>query len=307
MKYLNLIRYKNLIMLALMQLILFYGFLNLQNIELFLKDWQFLLLVLSTVSIAAGGYIINNIIDQGSDLDNKPGDVVIGKAIPESLAYNLYLAFTITGVGIGFYLANAINKPGFVTVFILSAALLYIYATNFKQIIIVKNIIVAFLLSFSILIVGLFEIFPATHPENRESMSAMFSILFDFATIAFIINFIREIVKDIEDVNGDYNNGIHTLPVAFGVSRTSKLVFGLSFIPIICILYYIYAHLFHLLYATFYLLGFVIGPLLYFSIKIWSAKTKQEFHHLSNVLKLVIFFGIIAIGVIGLNIKYYAA
>ncbi|TGD58049.1 geranylgeranylglycerol-phosphate geranylgeranyltransferase [Flavobacterium humi] len=307
MKYLNLIRYKNLIMIALMQLIVLYGFLNLQYIELFLEDWQFLLLVLATVSIAAGGYIINNIIDQGTDLENKPQDVVIGKAIPESLAYNLYFLCTVTGVGIGFYLSNAINKPGFVTAFILVAAMLYIYATNFKQIIIIKNIIVALLLSFSILIVGLFEIFPATHPGNQVRMSAAFSILFDFATIAFIINFIREIVKDIEDVNGDYNSGIQTLPIAFGVSRTSKLVFGLSFIPVLCILYYIYNYLFQLQYAMFYLLGFVIGPLLYFTIKIWSAKSKEEFHHLSRVLKLVIFFGIIAIGVIGLNIKYYAA
>lgn len=306
MKYLNLIRYKNLIMIALMQLILLYGFLNLQYIDLFLKDWQFFLLVLSTVSIAAGGYIINNIIDQATDLENKPADVVIGKAIPESLAYNLYLVCTVIGVGIGFYLSNAINKPGFVTVFILVAALLYIYATNFKQIIIVKNIIVAFLLSFSILIVGLFEIFPATYPGNQIRMSAAFSILFDFATIAFIINFIREVVKDIEDVNGDYNSGIQTLPIAFGVSRTSKLVFGLSFVPIICIVYYLYNYLFQLQYATFYLLGFVIGPLFYFTIKIWSAKTKQEFHHLSQVLKMVIFFGILAIGIIGLNIKYYA-
>jgi 4-hydroxybenzoate polyprenyltransferase len=52
MKYLKLIRYQNLLILAFMQLIFRYGFLKLQNIPLALTDWQYLLLVLSTVLIA---------------------------------------------------------------------------------------------------------------------------------------------------------------------------------------------------------------------------------------------------------------
>lgn len=307
MKYLNLIRYKNLLMIALMQLILLYGFLKFQDIWLSLADWQYYLLILSTVSIAAGGYIINNIMDQSSDLENKPDNVVVGKSISEALAYNLYIAFTITGVGIGFYLSNVVSKPSFVTIFILCAATLYIYATSLKQIMILGNVVVALLLSFSILIIGLFEIYPATYDGNQKLMSAVFSILLDFATIAFIINFIREMVKDLEDVNGDYNQGLQTLPIVIGVSRTTKIVFGLSFIPMLAILYYVYTYMFQLQYATIYILAFIIGPLLYFSIKIWSSKTKKEFHHLSNVLKLVIFFGIISIAVIGLNMKYYVA
>ena len=138
-------------------------------------------------------------------------------------------------------------------------------------------------------------------------MRVIFSVLLDFAIIAFIINLIREMVKDLEDINGDYNQGMQTLPIVIGVSRTVKIVFGLSFIPILSILYYVNANLFQLLYATLYILGFVVGPLLYFTIKIWTAKTKKDFYHLSTVLKLVIFFGIIAIAVIGLNMKYYVA
>lgn len=307
MKYLNLIRYKNLLMIALMQLIILYGLLKFQDIWLSLADWQYFLLVLSTVSIAAGGYIINNIMDQNSDLENKPKDVIVGKSISETTAYNLYIAFTLVGVGIGFYLSNVISKPSFVTVFILCAALLYIYATSLKQIMILGNVVVALLLSFSIIIIGLFEIFPATYDGNQKVMSAVFSILIDFAIIAFIINFIREMVKDLEDVDGDYNHGMKTLPIVFGVSRTVKLVFALSFIPMICILYYVYNYMFQLQYATIYILGFIIGPLLYFTIKIWTANTKKDFYHLSNVLKLVVLFGIISIGVIGLNMKYYVA
>lgn len=307
MKYLNLIRYKNLLLLAFMQLIILFGFLRMQDIPLALALWQYYLLIVSTVCIAAGGYIINDIMDQDVDGINKPKKAIVGHTISENFAYNLYVAFSIIGVGIGFYLSKIIGRPNFVTVFILCAALLYIYSTSFKQIMIVKNIVVAFLLAFSILIIDLFMIFPATDTTNRAQMFPVFSVLIDFSIIAFIINLLREMVKDLEDVNGDYSNGIQTLPVALGVARTTKLVFGLSFIPTICILYYMYVNLFELQYATVYILGFLVGPLLYFSIKIWSAKNKKDYSHLSDVLKLIIFLGIIAIAVIGINMKYYAA
>lgn len=308
MKYLKLIRYQNLLLIALMQLVVMYGFLKLQNITLFLEnDWQYWLLIVSTVTIAAGGYIINDINDQESDAENKPEGNIVGKSITESTAYNLYIGLTITGVAIGFYLSNVIEKPSFLSAFILCAALLYMYATSFKQILLVKNIVVSFLLAFSIIIVGLIEIYPATTIENQAGMKMAFSVLFDFSIIAFIINLMRELVKDIEDVKGDYNNGIQTLPIVLGISRTAKLVFGFSIIPIALIIYYTYSYLFELQYATIYILTFLIGPLFYFMIKIWSAKSKKEFSHLSTVLKLIIFFGIIAIGIIGLNMKYYAS
>lgn len=307
MKYLQLIRYQNLLLIALMQLVVLHGFLKFQNAWLFLQDWQYYLLVIATVCIAAGGYIINDINDQNADAENKSSGNIVGKTISESTAYNLYVGFTIIGVGIGFYLSNAIQKPNFVTVFILCAALLYIYATNFKQILLVKNIVVSFLLAFSIIIIGLFDIYPAITFENRSVMQIIFSILLDFSIIAFIINFMREIVKDMEDIKGDYNNGIQTLPIVLGVSRTAKLLLVFTFIPVGLILYYTYTNLFKLEFATVYILGFIIGPLFYFMIKIASARSKKEFNHLSTVLKFVIFFGIIAIGVIGLNMKYYAS
>ncbi|MCL9808415.1 geranylgeranylglycerol-phosphate geranylgeranyltransferase [Flavobacterium luminosum] len=307
MKYLKLIRYPNLLLIALMQFVVLYGFLKIQNIWLFLSDWQFGLLVLATICIAAGGNIINDINDQNSDAINKPNSNQVGKSISENQAYNLYATFTIIGVLLGFYLANVIGKPIFGSVFIFCAALLYMYATSFKQILLVKNLIISFLLAFSIIIIGLFEIYPATIPENQAQMKMTFSILLDFAVIAFIINLLREIVKDLEDMKGDYNSGISTLPIVLGVSRTTKILLGYSFIPVIMILYYIYTYLFQLEFATVYILGFIIGPLLYFMIKMGTAKNKKDFNHLSLVLKLIIFFGILAIGVIGLNIQYYAS
>lgn len=291
-----------------MQLIFRYGFLKWQNVPLSLADWQYCLLVLSTVLIAAGGYVINDIFDQDTDSENRQGRTIIGSSISESMGYNIYVALTVAGVGIGFYLSNVILKPSFATIFILIASLLYIYATSLKQMFLVGNVIVAFLLSFSVIIIGIFDLYPATYEGNQKEMGVLFSILIDYAVVAFILNFIREIVKDLEDVNGDYNQGMNTLPIILGVQRTAKVVFGLSFVPLLILLYYTneYFASNNLYIATIYILLTLVGPLLFFTIKSWTAKTKKEFHLLSSVLKIVLFFGILSISVVAYNIKNHA-
>ena len=296
-------------MLAFMQLVFRYGFLKLQNVPLALEDWQYLLLVLSTVLIAAAGYVINNIFDQNTDLENKPNNVIIGKTISESSAYNLYAALNISGVSIGFYLSNVISKPGFAAIFILIAATLYMYATSLKQIMLVGNFIVALLLAFSVIIIGIFDLFPSITSDNQQIMAVLFSILMDYALFAFFINFLREIIKDLEDLNGDYNQGMKTLPIILGVKRTSKLVFILSFIPIITLLFYIknYFMANNLNFAALYSIVFILAPLFYFTVKSWQPKNKIDFHNLSILLKWILLLGILSILIITLNIKYNAS
>ena len=307
MKFLKLIRFQNLIMLALMQLVFhFVFFKNQREPFMALTDLEFLLLVLSTVMIAAGGYVINNIMDQETDEIAKPKDVIVGKHMSEAMAYNLYIAFNIIGVGIGFYLSNLIQKPMFSSIFIVVAGTLYMYATSLKQSLLIGNIIVALLLGFSVIVVGIYDLYPATYEGNRAQMGVLFSILVDYAVFAVLINFIREIVKDIEDMDGDYNAGMSTLPILLGKERTAKVVFGITFIPIVLLIWYINKNLWSLDWVMYYLLLFVLAPLLYFLIKIWSAKSKKDFKHLSTVLKLVLFFGILSIVVITVNMKLNA-
>ncbi|MXO04166.1 geranylgeranylglycerol-phosphate geranylgeranyltransferase [Flavobacterium sp. HBTb2-11-1] len=308
MKFLKLIRYKNLLMLAFMQLLFRYAFLKQQEVPLALADWQYGLLVLSTVLLAAAGYVINNIYDVGTDSINKPNDVVVGKGITETVAYNIYIGLNISGVAIGFILSNIIMRPTFASLFILIASLLYFYATTLKQIMVLGNFVVALLLAVSVLIIGVFDLFPATTSENQAQMASLFSILTDYAIFAFMINFIREIVKDIEDVNGDYNMGMNTLPVAIGVSRAAKIALGFAIIAFIlsglyCNTYFMQNKLY---IAVFYAFATVLAPLLYFIVKIFTAKSQKDFHHLSSILKLILFFGILSILVIALNIKYNA-
>jgi 4-hydroxybenzoate polyprenyltransferase len=308
MKYLKLIRYKNLLLIAFMQLIFRYGFLKFQNVPLALTNWNYLLLVCTTVLIAAGGYIINNILDQDTDGINKPSQVVVGKSISESTAYNMYIGVTFTGVAIGFYLSNVIAKPSFATLFILIAATLYLYATSLKQLLLIGNIIIALLLSFSVIIIGFFDLFPTTNIGNQQKMATVFSILLDYATFAFMINLLREIVKDLEDINGDYNQNRNTLPIFIGANRTTKIVFVLSFIPLFLLLNYINTYFVanNLALITAYSILFIIAPLIYFSVKIFTANKTKDFTHLSFILKLIICFGLLSIALLTYNIPHHA-
>ena len=308
MRFLNVIRYQNLLMLALMQLILRYGFLELRGVTLALSDWQYGFLVLSTVCIAAGGYLVNNIFDQDTDNENRPEKVIIGKTMTEAAAYNFYVALNVVGVGCGFYLANIIGKPAFALFFIIIAATLYLYATTFKRSLLIGNIIVALLLSVSVIVIGIFDLYPVITSENRAMMGVVFRVLLDYAVFAFIINLIREIVKDMEDINGDYNQGMNTLPIAIGAARTAQIVFWASFLPILLLLFYINTYFVanELWIATGYTLLTVVGPLIYFTIRMWNASKPAEFHHLATVLKFVMLFGILSALVISLNIIYRA-
>jgi len=306
--YLKLIRYRHLLVLAFMQLIFRYGFLKLQNISLSLADWQYILLLLSTVCLAAGGAIINAIFQQDSDSENKPEFQVVGKFISENTAYNLYAGFTFIGVSIGFYLSNVIQKPNFAILFILIASTLYFYASSMKNSILVGNLIIAFVNSIYLLIIGLFDLLPSTFEGNQTVMGIHFSILIDYAIFTFIISFLIELVSDIKNTEGDKSQGLSTLAIAIGTLKAKKVALAISLIPIFCVLYYLKVYLFDakLLYSFIYGLIFIIMPLIYFLIKILKANEPKEFRHLYLILNWILVLGYLSILVISLNIRYNA-
>ncbi len=306
MNYLKLIRFQNLLLLALMQLIFRLGYLELIDIPLSLFYWQYALLIAATVFIAAGGYVINDIFDQETDEVNHPKQRIIGTLISESKAYTIYVSLTIIGVACGFAVANSVERPNFAVIFVLIATLLYFYASTLKQIAVIGNIVVAALLAFSVVIIGVFDIIPNTFEFNRMQMALAFSILLDYAKFAFIINLVREIIKDIEDIEGDRIQEMKTLPIWIGIPTTNKVAFLLLLAPVIYLLYYANNYLFnnHLFYGLGYMLMFVIAPLIFSLILIWNAKEKKDYAHISRVLKWIIFFGILTVAVVTLNIKY---
>lgn len=279
----------------MIQILLRYGLFMPLGADLALSSFYFTLLVIATVFIAAAGNIINDIYDVEIDKINKPEKVIIGKIISEKTANYLFIIFNVIGVGLGFYISNQIGKPEFSGYFIVVSALLYLYASFIKSITLLGNVIVSALVAFSLIIVGLFDLLPAVNFLNQEHQSYVFGILLIYSFFAFYINLMREITKDIEDIDGDRNGGLNTLPIVLGRKRTSYIVFGMSVLALFGTIYYIYIHLYNYTYAVLYFLLFVLAPLLYFSVKLWDAKNKSDYTFLSKTLKVIMLFGMCSI------------
>lgn len=295
MNYLNLIRYQNLFFIALVQVFIKYGLFQAFRVETALNHFGFALLVIATICIAAAGNIINDIYDVEIDKINKPNKVLIGKKISERSANRLFIILNITGVAIGFYLANSIGKPSFAALFIVFSALLYLYASYLKGILLIGNLLVSALVAMSLIIVALFDLFPAITSQNQATQSAVFKIVLHYALFAFFINFIREIVKDLQDFNGDKKGGMNTLPIALGRKRTIKIVFILGVFMVLGIVFYMYEYLYNEQTLLLYFLFAIVAPLLYFCIKAWDAETQKNFSFLSKLLKIIMFLGICSI------------
>ncbi|GAB2771951.1 geranylgeranylglycerol-phosphate geranylgeranyltransferase [Actinomadura fibrosa] len=266
------------------------------NIAVSLGWIGFSLLVISMMALAAAGNIINDLHDLETDSINKPEKLIIGTKISERAAYNWYIALNILGVGIGFYLSNLVGRPSFTALFIIPSAFLYFYATQIKGTVLVGNLVVSIMVAMIIVMVGIFDLVPAINPQNRSTQRVIFSILVDYGIFAFLLNFLREVIKDQEDIQGDYKAGYQTLPVILGRKRTNNLIFLLSILPLAGVLYYIYEYLFEHTAAVLYALLLVVAPLLYFMIKLLQAETKKHYRHLSLLLKLILFAGLVSIG-----------
>ncbi len=303
MKYLNLIRYQNLLFIALVQIFIKYGLFYPITVETTLNTFYFTLLVIATLCIAAAGNIINDIYDVEIDRINKPSKVLIGKKISERTANRLFIILNVIGVVIGFYLSNSIGKPGFAALFIVFSALLYLYASYLKGMLLIGNLSVSFLVAMSLIIVALFDILPAITTQNQTAQSATFKIVLHYALFAFFINLIREVVKDLQDINGDKNGRMNTLAIALGRKRTMTIVFLLGVFMVLGVVFYMYQYLYNQQVLLLYFLFAIVAPLLYFCIKSWDAETPREYAFLSNLLKIIMFLGICSIPLFSFTIS----
>lgn len=291
MAYLNILRPINLVFIAVVQLLIKFVLFPAMVVSETLNDWHFALLIFATLAIAGGGYVINDIYDVEIDKINKPNKVIVGKKISSNAALTYYMILTILGVGSGFYISNLIGRPGFAAIFVLVAAMLYLYASYLKSWLIAGNLLVSILVGTSLIIVGIFELLPAITEANQSLQRQAFKVILEYALFALFINFIREIVKDIEDINGDKNGGMNTLPILLGRQRTSNVVIAMGIMAIAAIILYINDRWYDQKLMVAYYLLLVVGPLIYFCIKAYQADKKEDFSRLSMILKVVLFLG----------------
>ncbi|MTI21995.1 prenyltransferase [Fulvivirga sp. RKSG066] len=238
-----------------------------------LTDIRLLLLALSSVLIAAAGYIINDYYDVKIDLINKPHRVVVGRILKRRVAMVAHTILNFMGISIGFLLSWQIGIINF-----LSALILWLYSNQLKRIALVGNVTVAVLTGLSIYIINVL------YQELNYLVIA-------YALFAFTFTLIREIIKDMEDVKGDLTFGCRTFPVVYGLRNTKVLLYIIEISFVIGLAALAYAFLgFKMM--TFSLL--LIIPLGFLTYKLYKADTTRHFNLLSNYCKVVMLIGILS-------------
>ncbi len=302
--FLQLVRWKNLVMLALIQVLFKYVYFPSFSVETALSHFNFAILVFTTLIIAAAGYIINDIYDVDADKINKPTKVLVTRKITKKQANFLYNIFNGIGLLSGLYLAHTIDKLSFVAIFVITILLLKVYNSDFKKRPIVGNVVVSLLVSLSILIVGVFDIIPMVTEENDIDQYYAFRVLIDYAGFAFMFMLLREMVKDVEDVNGDKYMNMKTLPIILGRKRANYVIFVLSFVPLILITSYSFNSFTNVPFVLAYMLIVVLLPLLFFMTKILYAKSKKDYIYASKLLKFIMLLGMFSVAILSLTIYY---
>jgi len=287
------IRWKNLLMIALTQILIKYVLFDKFDLSTSLSHIDFILLVLSSVFIAASGYIINDIQDVKTDILNKPNQVFVSKKITASKANNLYITLNSFGLLIGFYLSYAVDKVTFFALFIIISLLLYNYAINLKKKLLVGNLIVSFVVFLSIMIVPIFDIVPATNPYNSETQYLAFYPVFVLSCFAFLLTLLREITKDAEDMEGDKKIQANTFPIRYGIKKTNQLLFVIGSMTLLLVSYFSF-FLWETKHMAAIYLGLLVAlPLLYYLFRATKSITKKHYQELSKLLKIIMLLGIL--------------
>ncbi len=301
MKYiLRLIRWQNLLIIIYIFLAFRYclvgSFFNLYGLGFRLPLVDFILLITATVLIAAAGYIINDYFDVETDKLNQK-DPVIGYYFSSNMAIVLYIVLSVIGLILGSVVSVRIGHPSFSLIFFIAASLLWFYSSSFKQSFLLGNLIVAFLASLVPLLIIVYDLLPAMEyykPEIRTmniNMNIPALWMLGYSAFAFLYTFVREIVKDIEDSNGDHKRGYKTLAITIGQSASKILVISLLLIYTV-VLIWLFVKYLNLTLSIIYLAVFLVLPSLITMFLVIRAQDKKQFHLISTALKFIMFLGI---------------
>ena len=307
--FLWLIRYRNLLIIAATQYMMRYlivaPILAVDGFELQIDHLHFFLLVFSSMAITAAGYVINDYFDMKTDLLNRPSTVIVGRKISRRSAMTYHIIINGIGIMTGIYLAWHIGILSLGIAYILAAGLLWFYSTTYKRQFLIGNLIVSVFTAVVPFIVVVFEI-PMLNQvyhdvliANQMNFNVIIGWVGGFAFFAFLSTLLREIIKDIEDFEGDAAYGRNTLPIVLGI-RASKIIVSVIILVTVTALIVVYlkflvydpAGKMDLLTLTWFAAALVI-PFLFLLYRIISASDKDDYHRCSNLTKTIMLAGIL--------------
>jgi 4-hydroxybenzoate polyprenyltransferase len=238
-----------------------------------LHDLRLFLLSLSTVLIAAGGYVINDYYDVKIDYVNNPERVVVGKTIHRRFAILFHIALSGLGVIVGLFISWKLALVNF-----LSVAVLWFYSNLLKRLPFIGNFTVALLTGASIAVIILLY--------NANTV-----LILIYALFSFFMTLVREIIKDMEDLKGDNTYGCKTLPIVWGIRKTKIALYLLIlfFSVTVVVINQLYVKL-----DVIYFVMLLFVPLAWLVTRLVRADTKKDYGWLSSFCKVIMLLGILS-------------
>jgi 4-hydroxybenzoate polyprenyltransferase len=275
LSFFSVVRGYNIFVIALAQYLAAIFILSpeIRALDVILDYRLFILVVASSLTIASG-YIINNFYDAKKDLINRPRKVMIDRLVSQQTKLKVYFAINFIVVLIAGIVSWRASL--FFSVYIF---LIWFYSHKLKKYPIIGNItaaVLAVLPFFGILL----------YYKN------FYHVIFAHAIFLFLLIFIRELIKDLENIEGDLVNNYRTIPVLFG-EKTAKSIITILTISTIIPAYFL-IDVFNVGYMDIYFYLSLLG-LIFFLLKLWKSKTKPEYLKLHFLLKFIIVAGVFSI------------
>jgi len=264
------------------------------NIRPNVSGWNFVLICLSSVLIAAAGYIINDYFDLNIDRINKPERLIVQNIIKRRWTIVWHFFLSMAGIAIGFFLDFTTRATFLGFSNLICACLLFIYSISLKKKLLAGNVLISLLTAWVVLVITWCEFisFPRIRGIDIAKLSRY---TFLYAGFAFIISIIREVIKDMEDMPGDSKYGCRTMPIVWGVNaaKVYTAVWIIILVALVAIVQ-VYILQFRWWWTVTYSFLFIIAPLIYTLVQLRKSNTPEAYHRLSNLTKMVMFSGILS-------------
>ena len=237
-------------------------------------DYKLFLIIFCSSLAIASGYIINNFYDSKKDYINKPIRSSLNKLVSQESRLHFYFILNISCCLISWFVSwKATLFFGFYIF------LIWLYSHKIKRILIAGNLTAATLAIFPFF--GIFLYF-----------RSLYEVVFYHAAFLFLLILIRELVKDLENIKGDFANGYQTIPAVYSVNTSKKVISILTLLSFIPVFLLIESHTTGFMNYYFYTSG---GLLLLFLVLAFNAKSEKDFWLLHILLKLIIVTGVFSI------------
>ena len=265
--------------------------------------WYILLLLeIAVILIAAGGYVINDYFDVKIDRINRPDAVIVTRTISKPAAMRLSICLSAAGAAGGILEAILLRSMTIGILFVIVPGLLWFYSSSYKRLFMIGNLTIALLAAVTPMLVAMTNV--AILQLRFETILPYISLPHDlyawlggFALFAFLLTWIREIIKDMQDQMGDRELECHSMPVVWGDLWTKVFVTALIILTL-AIIGHIWYHLLPFpigwtsLSTRYIALGIVV-PLLSAIWLLWSAKIPSDYKSCQQVIKFAMLIGML--------------